>query len=605
MLFTFLPPEWLRNESNAIPLQLDCTYEEALELNNKGYNVYYYPNSPSQVPDTSKFIQGHDIDLFNFVFIDFDLKDGQYASDEEFLEALLTFPLHPTNIVHSGGGIHAYWQISDLDAMSFLKLNRRLARHFNTDLAVGKIKQLMRVPGTINTKNKDNLKPCDALYDGAETYNCEDLDKALPVLSVEDEKYCKRHYDKTYNINDSNAKIDDKIPLKFIHLVKNNKEVKEIWSGDVEDRSAADFRLGHIMFAHDLTREEAASVLVNTAKALARAPAHRVSYATNIVDKIWTYELTEDKTSLTLSHTVKQILEKHGTGIKGTRLPCWTYLDNTHHGFRLGQVIGLVAGSGVGKTAIALNMFEGFVQNNPDYEHFFIPLEQPASEIADRWKTMCGTNTKLYEKVHVMSNYDENGGYRHLSFDDIKDYLIKFQQVTGKKIGCVVIDHIGALKKKAGDGSFQGVEDICHQMKAFAIQTNTLLIMQSQTNREKAGVGDLELNKDAAYGTVFFESYCDYLMTIWQPLKRCYMENGCPTISAFKFCKIRHKKKGLDRIEEDTCYKMYFDPVTERLRDLTQNEEKAFDFFNQKCVNKRKQDRKTDIIPYKSVKTEG
>jgi hypothetical protein len=224
-------------------------------------------------------------------------------------------------------------------------------------------------------------------------------------------------------------------------------------------------------------------------------------------------------------------------------------------------VIGLVAGSGVGKTAVALNMFMGFVEQNPDYDHFFIPLEQPSQEIAERWRSMCGDRTYLYDKVHIVDNYNEKEGFRHLSLAEIQAYVIKFQKATGKKIGCVVIDHIGALKKKDKDGNRLDLEEICQEMKSFAVSTNTMLVMQSQTSREKASIGDLELNKDAAYGTVYFESFCDYLITIWQPLKRAYTLPDCPTVTAFKFCKIRHKKQSVDVIKEDVPYTLIFDPV--------------------------------------------
>ena len=127
--------------------------------------------------------------------------------------------------------------------------------------------------------------------------------------------------------------------------------------------------------------------------------------------------------------------------------------------------------------------------------------------------------------VQIIENYEQNGQFRHLSLDEIKNYILEYQKSTGRKVGCVVIDHIGALKKKTKDGENQGIMDICHTMKAFAQETNTMLVMQSQAPREKAGIGDIELNKDAAYGTVFFESYCDYLITMWQPLKRCYSES--------------------------------------------------------------------------------
>jgi hypothetical protein len=83
------------------------------------------------------------------------------------------------------------------------------------------------------------------------------------------------------------------------------------------------------------------------------------------------------------------------------------------------------------------------------------------------------------------------------------------------------------------------------------------------------------------------------------------MEEGCPTITAFKFCKIRHKTLGKDRLQEDINYYLLFDPTTELLRGLSQQEEKSFIFFLNKATNKRKIDRKTDLISYTSLTLEG
>lgn len=606
MLIRAILPAWALEESPSSSKVIEGDFEQDTidALNKKGYNIYGLPNSPSEYAPGAP-VTGAQVDQFNFVFADFDLKSGNYANKEDFISYVRQFPeLDPTLIVDSGNGIHLYWNVSDLDAMSYLRLQRRIVRKFNTDPAVGQIYQLMRTPGTVNTKHKDAPKLCAVLAQTEKEYTCEELDKRLPPITPEDEAYCQQHYAKTYRTAES-AKVDDRIPVKFAKLLRTNKEVADIWRGGVDDRSKADYRLGHIMLAAGFTREEAMSVLVNAAKALERAPAHRVGYAEAVVDKIWTFETAEDKDSLDLSKSVREILQVNVGVLKGTRLPCSPWVDNTEHGFRLGQVVGLVAGSGVGKTAVSLNMFLWFAERNPEYDHFFVPLEQPANEIADRWRTMCGEDSKLHDKVHIISNYADDGGYRNLSLDDILQYLVKFQRVTGRKIGCVVIDHIGALKKKgAKSGENQDLMDICHAMKAFAVQTNTLLVMQSQAPREKAGVGDLELNKDAAYGTVFFESYVDYLMTIWQPLKRVHAQPGCPTVTAFKFCKIRHKNQKKDAIQEDVRYRLYFDSEAQHLMEMTQGQEQAFDFFNKKAVNERKADRKTEILQYTSVKTE-
>lgn len=574
----------------------EFTKKQIQDLNHEHYNIYFLPNIPSQY-FKNKMVEGSDIDTFQFVFCDMDLKDGIYPDKNSFIAAISDFPLKPTRVVDSGNGIHIYWQVSDLEAMTYLKLQRRLIRKFRTDEAVGQIYQLLRVPNTYNTKDKDDIKLCRLLFEEENIYTAEELDATLPPLSYEDAAYCQQHFDKTYQVNEDNLDVNVRLPVKFGQLLESNAEVNCIWSEPQKDRSASDFRLGHLLFSNGFTRDEAMSVLINCKKALERAPKGRLTYAANIVEKIWMYETTKSFKGLNLSMSVKEILKKGGDNLKGKRFSCYKYLDGTHYGFRLGQIIGLVAGSGVGKTAIALNMFMGFVENNPDYDHFFVPLEQPANEIAYRWKMMCEDREELHEKVHVISNYDEKMGYRHLSLINIKEYILKFKEETGKKIGCVVIDHIGVLNTEGGD-----LIDVCKQIKAFTTETNTLLILQSQTSREKAGIGDLELNKDAAYGTVFFESFVDFLITVWQPLKRCYKNKSCPTVTAFKFCKIRDKKQDEDKIQEDVRYIMYFDPKTERLRQMTQDEDTAFNHFNKIATNLRGQDNKTTLLTYVSVK---
>lgn len=600
MVYRLILPDWAKEQNPDLPKVLEGEFseEQLAEYNSQNYNVYYLPNYPSHYEKGVK-VQGSHVDVFEYVFVDFDLKEGKYESKQAFLDVVADFPLIPSRVVDSGNGMHIYWCVTDLDAMNFLRIQRRLIRAFNTDDSMAKLYQLLRLPGYVNTKNPDDLKLCEELGNTGTTYTCEQLDAILPILTQEDEEYCKSHYAKTFQTA-SDVKVDDKLPIKWAHLVRSNPEVADIWAGNTDDRSKSDYRLGHIMFASGFTKEEATSVLVNSSKAMGRAPVHRVNYALGIIEKIWTFEMDATQAEA-LSSSVKDILSKGGNMLKGTRFPCYRYLDATEHGFRLGQVIGLVAGSGVGKTAMALNMFQGFVESNPDYVHFFIPLEQPGNEIADRWKTMCGDRTSLHDKVHVMSNYASDGTFRHLSLDEIKDYLLKFQKDTGHKVGCVVIDHVGALKKKSKEGENQGLMDICHAMKAFAVQTNTMLVMQSQAPREKAGIGDLELNKDAAYGTVYFESYCDYLITIWQPLKRLYKNRACPTVTAYKFCKIRHKKTNKDIIQEDAPMLLYFDPDTELMRELTQAEEQKVDFFQNQAVTARAKDRAKDLITYTKI----
>jgi KaiC/GvpD/RAD55 family RecA-like ATPase len=600
-------PDWAKVENESLSRVREgiFTDKEIKTLNHLGYNIFYLPNYPS-VYDSTKNVDGSMVDKFNVVFIDVDLKDKVYSSKEEFIDKLGSFDLLPSRIVDSGGGIHAYWKVSDLDAMSYLRLSRRLMRLFKSDEAVGQLYQLMRLPGTTNNKIKENPRFCEEILNIDTVYSAEQLDQVLPPITAQDEAYCQQHYNKTYKINQPDIKIDDKIPLKFAQLIRDSKEAKDIWSGQVDDRSKGDYRLAHLMFANSFTRDEALSVLVNSSKAIARAPQHRISYATNIVDKIWTFETTNDTSSDDLSSSVEEILSRQSKeDLAGTRFPCNPIVDGTNAGFKLGQVFGLVGGSGIGKTTFALNLFRWFVEQNPDYIHFFVSLEQPVEEISERWVAMCGDNKRLHSKVQVLGNYDKQGRFRDLSLTQIKDYILQFQTKTGKKVGCVVLDHIGVLKMDSKNGETEDLRKICKGLKSFALETNTFFVVQSQTSREKAGIGDLELNKDAAFGTAAFENYCDFLVTIWAPLKRIYDQAPNMTVTAFKFCKIRKKNVKLDRIKEDVRYTLMFDVDSEHYRPLTQLEEKSFIYFNSQATTLRKQDRKTDVLEYKSLGTTG
>ncbi len=596
-------PQWLRAKDPTLKTKEGWfTDDEIVEFNSQGYNVFYLPNHPRDYPNGVN-VDGTHIDVWNCVFADCDFKGGVYADKYAFLQRLAEPDIPaPTKIVDSGNGVHVYWTVKNLDAMSFLRLQRRLCRLLNTDEAVSKLYQLMRLPDTLNTKDEHNFKMCETISESGTQYTLEDLDQALPPISVEDEAYCQTHFNKTYNINQDDTPISEELPPKFGKLLRDNTEAKELWAGNTDDRSKGDYRLGHIMFASGFSKDEALSVLVNSAKALARAPIHRRNYALNIVDKIWTYEL--DKSSTGLSISVLDILSRNDSeALKGRRFPCYSFFDGSEHGFRLTQVVGLCAGVGVGKTAIGLNLFKGFVEHNPDYIHMFVSLEQPAREIAHRWAKMCGDNKNLHSKVHVLSNYNDDGSYRNLSLTEIQEYILEFQKTTGLKVGCVCLDHIGVLKQENKAGEYQGLRDICAQLKSFAVATETLFVIQSQTNRDKAGIGDLELHKDAAFGTQSFESYLDFLLVAWQPLKRCYDNIACPRVTAYKFAKIRAKSKN-DTLIEDQCYRLLFEQDSETLRPMTQSEVTSFDFFANLALNLRKKDRKTDLVAYVSVKPE-
>ncbi len=630
MLFKFVAAKWALEEGlvKARAFEGDYTLERALEFNQRGLNVYFFPNHPADynnVPFEERTdgkkkrrkICAADIDTFEYCFVDLDMKDYQnenadrrhdYETKQEFVDELLALgDLQPTTIIDSGNGVHAYWRVLDLDPMGFLRLNRRLCRRLRTDPAVSLLTQIMRVPGTLNVKQKDQFKPCEILHESEAEFTAEQMHLALPAITVKDEEYCQRTFDAAYNPDTSHLDLIDELPVKFLTLCKESGEIKNLFYEPQKDRSTADFRLAHLLFAKDFTAGEAMSVLYNTSKACERAGVHRYNYAKNTVDKIWTFEAMQAKgdspakVSEELGEDVADILARVGDEPAGARFACSELVDATEIGFRLTHVLGLIGGQGNGKTSVSLNLFKWFVERNPDYIHVFVSLEMPPAEIAQRWAKLCGKNKALHSKVHIVGNYDADGTYRHLSLSDIQEYVLDLEKKTGKKVGCVVIDHIGIVKKEKTPGEFGGILLICEKLKAFAVATNTFLVIQSQTSRQKNAGGDTELDADAAYGTAAFEWYVDWLMTTWQPLKRIYDDAPHMTYTAFKFPKLRHKNHLVDRLKENTVYALKFEPNDGSLRAMTSDELEPYNFWNLNATKLRNRDRKRDPSAVKLI----
>src|SRR5262245_29284842 len=89
------------------------------------------------------------------LFADIDFKT--FTNAVEARVRLEEFPLPPSIVIHSGGGLHVYWLLDapvDLqqDSSEFRNILRRLASALNGDLAAAEAARVLRIPGTLNHK---------------------------------------------------------------------------------------------------------------------------------------------------------------------------------------------------------------------------------------------------------------------------------------------------------------------------------------------------------------------------------------------------------------------------------------------------------------------
>jgi hypothetical protein len=212
-------------------------------------------------------------------------------------------------------------------------------------------------------------------------------------------------------------------------------------------------------------------------------------------------------------------------------------------------------------------------------------------QVIDRWIHLVGKNSKLTDKLYVIDRLDENDNPINIGLQEMHEYCTEIMQVTGKKIGAIVMDHFHIIsthinvhkkpnfgigtEQNTGYGDVQNLSlnGLATQLKSLIQSLNTFGILLSQTTKEK-GVGDLPLGKDAAYGVSQYEWIVDRIVTIWQPLMRVQALTSIRYL-AFQYAKIREKRP-TDKIMEYDPKLLTYDMNSGNLNITTEMEYQSF-----------------------------
>lgn len=254
---------------------LEGAFDEAFveQKNAEGYNVYWFPNHPSKdiYSEEKQYLNGRDIDVFDYLFVDMDLKDGVYKTKEDFYKVVAEFPLKPTMTVDSGNGVHVYWKMEDLDRDGFVFLSKRLIQHFNTDDSIWTVLQLMRFPGSLNTKKHGEPKQTlmvDTLCGGG-PYKVKEFIKHLPEITEKNAQKAQSHLDKLdgkSTVEVSEGVNTEELPDKFIQLLYKDDKIFGLFNNPKQhygDRSGADAALTNILFSKGFNRKDALAIVAN------------------------------------------------------------------------------------------------------------------------------------------------------------------------------------------------------------------------------------------------------------------------------------------------------------------------------------------------------
>lgn len=569
------------------------------EMNKRGFNVYYFPNYPSKMPEGVKYANGRHIDVFKYVFVDMDLKDGKYASKEEFYQELKSFSIRPYLVVDSGNGVHAYWKVKDLTRDQFPIIQKLLIKRFNTDNSIWTLKQIMRYPGTKNTKNINVFKSAEVVEPfetSKKTVSVSELLAVLPEVTEDIKKAAKSHIDKIDGkLEESIQEIDfDHIPERFLDDTEKDSNLRNLFEKPKSykgDRSTADFKLCQELMKRGYSKREALSVIVNTEKSRSRDSINRTQYANDIVNKIYTEDISIDEIKPVSEIEIKSN-DDDSTRVWG---PDW--IDVLSRGWRLKEVMGLVFGTGVGKTSFSLQLVKDMLENpaNQDRVVVMFSLEMTAEAVKNRWDKLVVNNPKLSERFYIIDTMTSDNDIRNIGLQEIVWYTQKIEESSKKKVMTIVIDYMSelgrtvdirkkpnfnvegsGLEKNASKGPIKTLtyEALCLKVKDIAKITNSFVIMQSQTTKELDGDGSRPLGKHSAFGTSNFANMVHYMVTGWQPLMNVYNETNL-RVTAFQYCKIREVTDE-DEVKINSPQNILFDVKSGQYRVMNSDETREF-----------------------------
>jgi hypothetical protein len=250
-----------------------------------------------------------------------------------------------------------------------------------------------------------------------------------------------------------------------------------------------------------------------------------------------------------------------------------------------GDLTGILAGPGVGKTTFVLYMFKHILLNNPTGVVAFVSLEMTAGEIAEKWFKATEECPEIADRFYVVENYDEEGKSRDLTSQQIKYELKKIRETLGETLIAFALDHLHEI-------NINGAVDynpVCKDLKNTAVELDTHGFILSQTTKGK-GIGDIPVAKDGCYGTSRYEWLMTNILTIFQPLKRVQKECSLPVL-AWSYVKIRYKN-AKDKVKEDMNYLLRYDFETEDLVELNNNEKTDFALYYEKVLELRQNEEK-------------
>lgn len=248
-------------------------------------------------------------------------------------------------------------------------------------------------------------------------------------------------------------------------------------------------------------------------------------------------------------------------------------IDDLIGGFQGGNYIILAGATGMGKTAMAINLIMNIIKQKKKV--LFISLEMTAGEILSR---IISKELRIPSEAIRNHTLTEQHISKYVSYIDSKEFkelqecitipatsdltVSKIEEIVRKsKANIVFIDYLGLIKSdNIRMSSYEQVSEISRRLKLLAMETDKPIVCLHQLNRANADRKDKRPLLSDLRDSGKIEQDADFITFVYRP---CYYDiNADKEYMEFFVGKSRHTS-GTNKSAQ-LKFEGYFQSITER-----------------------------------------
>jgi hypothetical protein len=210
----------------------------------------------------------------------------------------------------------------------------------------------------------------------------------------------------------------------------------------------------------------------------------------------------------------------------------WPEVDARLRGIAPGEVLTIIAKSGVGKTAVLQNILRHIALSQDSFS-LFCSLEQPLAQVFERYAQMARgeagedierrwddeeARQRIAEAVRDDLGHQTLTCGRSLKFSQLDQALDIAEDKVGTTIQLLAVDYLGLLDATELDASLYGqISRAARELKSLAKRRDIAVICLCQVSRANGEDGSKPLNIYSARESGAIEESADFLLGLYRP----------------------------------------------------------------------------------------